>query len=220
MLSACRWCEFGILYVGLPLLFAVGVRRAQYRGAMFPILWVIALLCVAVLLLDADFDRGVLWRFPLRHPYVTKAALRFVVLALVLAAAVRVLAPDSFARFPRRNPRFFALFIVGYPLISVVPQGIIWRVFLAHRYGPLCVNHAMLVVVAAFAFALAHITFRNVVAIVLTGLGGALFIDTYDATGSMWLATLEHGAYGIAAFGLGLGEFLYLGSRPREEPRP
>src|SRR5262249_47323656 len=137
--------------------------------------------------------------------------------ALLLAAAVRVLAPDSFVWFPRKNPRFFALFIVGYPLISVVPQGIIWRVFLAHRYWPLCTSHAMLIAVAAFSFARAPLTFRNVVAIVLTGLGGALFIQTYVATGSMWIAALEHGAYGTAAFGLGLGEFLYLGSRRREE---
>src|SRR5262249_10553786 len=158
-----------------------------YRGAMFPILWVIALFCVAFLLSDPSFDRAALWRLPVRHPHVTKMAIRYVVLATLLAVIVRVFSPPSLGRFPRRNPKFFALFVVAYPLLSALPQGIIWRVVLAHRYAPLFDGRTGLLVAGALAFALAHITFRNVIALVLTACGGALFLDTYLATGSAWL---------------------------------
>jgi hypothetical protein len=212
--SPSRWCEFLALYGVSPVVFAVVVHRLRYRRAMFPILWIIALVCLAVMLVDPGFDRSVLWRLPLTHPYVGRAALRFVVLASLLAVLVRFIAPASFAWLPRRDPRLFALLAVGYPLFSCLPQGIIWRVFLMHRYSALFGDRATLIVFAALAFGLAHVTFRNVIAVVLTALGGALFADTYLSTGSMWLATLEHGAYGVTAFGLGLGRFLYLGARP------
>jgi hypothetical protein len=213
MTAWARWSEFGVLYLVAPVLFALLVRRVGYRGAMFPVLWFVALACLGVLLADPSFDRGVLWRMPSRE-HLTIVAVRFVVLACLLAVLVRTLSPGTFASLPRRSPRLFAMLVVGYPLVSVLPQGIIWRVFLVHRYRVLFEGTELLVA-ASLAFALAHVTFRNVVAIVLTGVGGALFAHTYLTTGSMWLATLEHGAYGVAAFGLGLGQFLYLGGGRR-----
>ena len=218
--SLSRWCEFFVLYGAAPVVFAAVVHRLGYRRAMFPILWVITAACLVALLSDPAFDRAVLWRLPLAHPYVGKIALRFVVLASLLAVAVRLVAPSSFAWLPRRDPRLFALLAVGYPLLSCLPQGIIWRVFLVHRYAALFGDRTTLVLFAALAFGLAHVTFRNAIAVVLTALGGALFADTYLATRSMWLATLEHGAYGVAAFGLGLGRYLYLGVRPAVETEP
>lgn len=179
-----------MLYGVAPVVFAVVVRRLRYRRAMFPILWLIALGCLAVMLSDPGFDRAVLWRLPLAHPYVGRTALRFVVLASLLAVTVRFVAPSSFAWLPRREPRLFALLAIGYPLVSCLPQGIIWRVFLMYRYSALFADRATVIVFAALAFGLAHVTFRNVVAVVLTALGGALFADTYLTTGSMWLATL------------------------------
>ena len=210
-----RSCELALLYGALPLVFAGAVNRIGYRGAMFPILWIIALLCISVMLSDPAFDRASLWRLPLRHAHVTLMALRWLVLSSLLAIAVRLVSPRAFARFPRENPRFFAFFVVGYPFLSALPQGIIWRLFFAYRYASLFGTRTALVAAGAAAFALAHITFRNVLALLLTALGGAFFLDTYLTTGSMCLATLEHGAYGVAAFGLGLGEFLYLGARGR-----
>jgi uncharacterized protein len=225
MAAARPWFELAALFVVAPLLFAVAVQRTGYRGAMFPVLWVLAAICLGVLIADPSFDRSVLFRLPLGHPYAVRAAVRFLVLASALAIVVRRFAPQAFFQWPRRNPRLFVLFIFGYPLLSALPQGIIWRVLFLHRYGPLFDSKATAVLASAVVFALAHATFRNVVAIVLTAIGGALFAWTYLETGSMWLATIEHGAYGVAAFAFGLGEFLYLGTRRHAQavvraPRP
>jgi uncharacterized protein len=49
-----------------------------------------------------------------------------------------------------------------------------------------------------------------------TAIGGALFLQTYLASRSMLLATLEHAAYGMVAFTLGFGRFLYHGAIPMQ----
>jgi hypothetical protein len=114
---------------------------------------------------------------------------------------------------PRQRPRLWWLLVVGYPGASALPQGVVWRVFFVHRYAALLDANRLLVLGGA-AFAVAHLTFRNPTAVALTGVGGVLFLDTYLETHSMLLATIEHGAYGILVFTLGLGRYLYLAARP------
>ena len=108
------------------------------------------------------------------------------------------------------------MFVVGYPLLSALPQGIVWRVFLAHRYREIFCDSMDLIAAGAAAFSLAHLAFWNATALVVTAVGGALFMSTYLETASMWLAALEHGAYGLLAFAAGFGPYLYRGAR---EPR-
>jgi hypothetical protein len=68
-----------------------------------------------------------------------------------------------------------------------------------------------MVAAGTLAFAFAHVIFRNAVAVALTALGGLLFLQTYLVTGSMLVSSLEHVAYGVAAFSFGIGRSLYLG---------
>ena len=106
------------------------------------------------------------------------------------------------------------MFLLVYPLLSAVPQGLIWRVFLVHRYAALSGGSELLLIcIGAAAFSLAHLAFWNLTAILVTAAGGALFLSTYLATHSMLLAALEHGAYGCVAFTAGLGAFLFRGAR-------
>jgi hypothetical protein len=114
-------------------------------------------------------------------------------------------------RIVRQQPMLFALIAVLYPLLSVVPQGLVWRVYFMHRYAPLLGQGAAMWTAAILAFAWAHIVFRNRIAVLLTGLGGALFAHTYRSTGSMLAADVEHALYGVGVFAFGLGKFLYLG---------
>jgi hypothetical protein len=208
-----RWLELVLLYVVAPCAFAWMVRRVNYRGAMFPLLWVLTSACLVIALRDPAFDRALLYRFPLLHPHVRVAVLRFCVLTAALAIVSRISSPAWFLWLPRKQPRLWWLLLVGYPGASALPQGIIWRVFFVHRYAQLFDRGALLAA-GGIAFGIAHVTFRNPVAIALTATGGAIFLDTYLATQSLLLATLEHGAYGIAVFTFGLGRYVYLASRP------
>ena len=213
-----RWVELVLLYVVTPVTLAWAAERFAYRRAMAPLLWVASVLALAVLLHDPSFDRSQLFRLPLEDPYVRVIALRFCLLAPPLLAIGRWLVPDQFLRFLRRRPGLWLAFAALYPALSVIPQGILFRVYFLQRFGALFPGRPLLLLAGAIAFSLGHVVFRNVTALVITAVGGALFLDTYMRTGSMLLAVAEHGAYGIVAFTAGLGTFLYLGARQRSAP--
>jgi uncharacterized protein len=206
------WLEFVVCYGVLPTVFAVLARRYGYRGAMAPVLWLVSAAIGFVLYRDASFDRALLWRFSFEHPHVRVMLLCFVLLGAGILLLGRLLSRERFLGFPRTRPALWLVFMVAYPMLSALPQGIIWRVFLVHRYRVLFPDLGYLIAVGAAAFSLAHLAFWNVIALAVTALGGALFLWTYLATESMWLAVLEHGAYGLAAFAAGLGPYLYRGS--------
>lgn len=207
------WLEFVLIFLVAPVAFAVFVQRVGYRGAMVPVLVLLGTVVVLVVHASPDFDRDLLTRMPLEHPHVATVALRFAILGAMLAAIGYRFAPELFLRLPRHNPRFFILLALLYPMLSVIPQGLLWRVWFAYRYAPLLDDRGSLLAMGAATFALAHLVFRNWLAIAVTAVGGALFLDTYLRTQSMLVAAIEHGLYGVAAFTFGLGKFLYLGAR-------
>jgi len=208
-----RWIELVILYGVTPVGIGWAANRYSYRGAMAPLLWVASAIAVVLLLRDANFDRGALSRLPFGDPYLGVVGLRFCLLAGPLLALGRWLAPDDFLRLPRRRPGLWLALAALYPALSVLPQGILFRVFFLQRYGELFEGRIELLLAGALAFSFGHVIFRNVPALVITAAGGAMFLETYLRTQSMLLAAAEHGAYGILAFTAGLGRFLYLGSR-------
>jgi len=83
----------------------------------------------------------------------------------VVAAGVYFLAPRLLFNFVVRAPAFWALVMLLYPVLSVYPQGIIYRAFFFERYRGLFPGPAMLIVVSAAAFSFAHIIFRNPIAV-------------------------------------------------------
>src|SRR5277367_2086840 len=208
-----RWIELVILYGVTPVGIGWAANRYSYRGAMAPLLWVASAIAVVLLLRDANFDRGALSRLPFGDPYLGVVGLRFCLLAGPLLALGRWLAPDDFLRLPRRRPGLWLVLAALYPALSVLPQGILFRVFFLQRYGELFEGRIQLLLAGALAFSFGHVIFRNVTALEITAAGGAMFLETYLRTQSMLLAAAEHGAYGILAFTAGLGRFLYLGSR-------
>jgi uncharacterized protein len=210
-----RWIELVVLYLIIPVAIAWAAKRFSYRRAMAPLLWVASAIAIALLLHDPSFDRAMLFRVPLGDPYVQVVALRFCALAVPLFAFGRWLSPGEFLQLPRLRPALWLALATLYPLLSAVPQGILYRVFFLQHFGALFESRPSLLLAGALVFSLGHVIFRNVPALVITAAGGALFLDTYLHTQSMLLAAAEHGAYGIVAFTAGLGKFLYLGARPR-----
>lgn len=88
-----------------------------------------------------------------------------------------------------------------YPLISALPQELIFRVFIFHRYRALFPGTRTLPLVSAGVFALAHLVLGNWVAVLLSLAGGLLFAYTYARTGSLGLVTIVgrlvvHGGHG------------------------
>ena len=60
-----------------------------------------------------------------------------------------VFAPNLLFNLVRAKPRVWATLMVFYPILSVYPQGIIYRSFLMHRYASLLRSEWMLILVQA-----------------------------------------------------------------------
>ena len=101
--------------------------------------------------------------------------------------------------------------IILYPLLSVIPQGIVYRTFVFHRYEELFGKGWAMVAVSGLVFSCAHIFYMNSVALLLTLVGGILFAHTYQKSESLWLSSAEHALYGNFIFTIGLGYYIYSG---------
>lgn len=205
-------CEFILLFVGVPVVLGLNISASLPR---LPFLWAGTAFCVTMLLRDPSFDRRQLWNPHGLRPQLPQILALFATGVVVISALVRVYAPSLFLALPRAHPGFWLLVLATYPVMSVYPQGLIYRAYLLHRYRPLLQPDpagppSLLIFTSAAAFALMHIVFHNWIAIALTFPGGILFARHYLNSKSLFTASFEHALYGLFLFTIGLGQFFYL----------
>jgi uncharacterized protein len=201
--------ELILLFVILPLAF----RFKPFPFPPIPALWLLAGYCLYRLSRDAAFNRQMLWNEHALWGAAPQIVLVFGIAAALVGAAVYFLAPQLLFNFVKRAPAFWVLVMVLYPILSVYPQGIIYRAFFFERYRGLVPNPVLLIVMSAVAFSFAHIIFRNPVALTFTLVGGLLFAWRYSETGSLFTSSFEHALYGCWMFTIGLGQYFYKGAR-------
>ncbi|MBV8675517.1 MAG: CPBP family intramembrane metalloprotease [Acidobacteriaceae bacterium] len=207
MSRAALWVEFLVLFVGLPL----GYRFSSRPIPALPLLWLAALYCYWQLRRDPTFSRALLWNPKPAFGQLASILICFVIVAAIVWFAVRLIAPALLFDFVRTRPVFWALVMVLYPVLSVYPQGMIYRSFLMHRYAPILPPGTAMILVSAAAFAFMHIIFRNPLAVALTFAGGILFAWRYWVAESLFTSSLEHALYGCWLFTVGLGQYFYHG---------
>ena len=200
--------EFIALFVALPL----GYRFSPVRIPALPLLWIVTGYALWQLLRDPGFDRAKLWNAGALPGKLTVILTIFAVGAVVIWAGVHRWTPDLEWNFVRRSPVFWAVVMVAYPVVSVYPQGLLYRAFFFERYRPLFPGHWPMIVASAAAFAFLHIIFRNSLAVELTFAGGLLFAARYTETGSLATSSFEHALYGCWLFTVGLGQYFYHGT--------
>jgi len=205
-----RWkliAEFVLLFVLLPL----GFRFKPFPFPIIPALWVLTAYCLFLLLRDPSFDRTLLWNSAALHTRWLRIFLLFLVLAGLIAAGIYSLHPDWLFVLVRNTPWFWLLVMVLYPVLSVYPQGIVFRAFFFQRYRQLFGSPTAIVIASALAFAFAHIVFRNWIAVGFTLIGGIIFARRYGQSRSLLTSSFEHALYGCWMFTVGLGDFFYRG---------
>ncbi len=202
--------EFTVLYFALPLAFRFSPRPLP----ALPLLWVVALYCYWQLRLDTGFSRNLLWNPAPLAGSLSSILLVFLVVGAILWIRVGAAAPHLLFSFVRQRPVLWGVVMVLYPILSVYPQGLIYRSFLIQRYTPLFSSHLMLIVISAVAFSFMHLIFRNWIAVALTFFGGLLFAWRYLSTDSLLVSSVEHAFYGCWLFTIGLGEYFYHGRIP------
>jgi len=200
--------ECGALFAGVPVACAAGWMPVS----IIPLLVVMAGLCWLVLRRQRqrsgrperpDWTPGREWR----------RILRTYALALpVMVVLLWFIRPAALLSLPARHPGIWLLVMVAYPVISVLPQELIYRVFFFERYDPLFGRGRGMLAANAAAFSLGHLVFHNWPAVLLTLAGGWLFARTYQRTRSWGLVAAEHALYGCAVFTLGYGGFFYEGT--------
>lgn len=200
--------ELLVLYVALPLAY----RFSPVRVPALPVLWVVAAYAWWRLLVNPAFDRAHLWSAGQTHGRVWSILGAFAISAVVIWLAVHRFTPQLEWSFVRQSPVFWAVVMVAYPIVSVYPQGVLYRAFFFERYATLFPGKWAMIVASAAAFAFLHIIFRNWIAVVLTFAGGLLFAWRYAQTGSLAVSSFEHALYGCWLFTVGLGQYFYHGT--------
>jgi len=200
--------EFLVLYVALPL----GYRFSPVRLPALPVLWVVSAYAGWRLVTDPRFDRIRLWNAAQLSGRVIPILAIFGAVALLIWIGVRHFAPHLEFSFVRTYPWFWAIVMVAYPVVSVYPQGVLYRAFFFERYAGLFPGRWPMIVASAAAFAFLHIIFRNWLAVGLTFAGGLLFAWRYEVTGSLAVSCFEHALYGCWLFTVGLGQYFYHGT--------
>jgi membrane protease YdiL (CAAX protease family) len=201
--------EFVGSFVAVPLL----IYYRALPNLPIPYLLFAAVVAFLILRKDPSFDSAHLTIWDnVRLPLVP-LLLRDAVFLVLLGVGVRVFAPQLFFSLLKRSPAFWAVIMLFYPLLSVYPQELLYRAFFFHRYQALFGSGWAMLVASAVAFGFVHIIFGNWLAVGLCVLGGFLFSLTYQQTGSLPFACLDHAIFGNFIFTIGLGQFFYHGSR-------
>ena len=200
--------EFLALFVALPLAY----RFSPARIPALPLLWIVTGYALWQLLRDPRFKRLQLWNAAQLPGHLIAILAIFAVVAFALWLGVRRFAPSLEWSLVRQHPAFWAVVMVAYPVLSVYPQGLLYRAFFFERYAVLFPGRWTMIVASAAAFAFLHIIFRNPLAVALTFGGGLLFAARYSDTGSLATSSFEHALYGCWLFTVGLGQFFYHGT--------
>ena len=205
---AARLTEFLIFFGVIPLVLWMPISAGLPRLSL---LWIAAAYVLYGLWRDPSFHRRELWnaRPLLRH--LPQMLALFAAGVMVVGALVHVYLPDLFLSLPRFHPRFWAFVMISYPILSVYPQGLVYRTWILHRYRPIFqpagASPALLLFASATAFAAMHLLFHNWIAVAATFPGGILFARRHLTSRSLLVSSLEHALYGCFLFTVGLGQF-------------
>ena len=203
-----RWLEFGVVFVLLPTIAVI--YRQQLSGWLLPILCAVSALCLWVVINDQGFKRFRLTNFAAIRPLV-KSSVRFFVLCVLLSAVLlAAVNPDLLFQLPIQHPYHWLMLLAIYPLFSVIPQELIFRTYLFHRFKKVMPNKNVRIWISALVFALAHLIYANWVAVGLAFVGGLMFAHTYGQSRSTAACVLQHSVWGLWIFTLGAGQYLTL----------
>lgn len=210
-----RWIEFVLIFVVGPTVFAINIRNLGTR-LIFPAIWMLAGVCLIVLLLDPTFRKRRLWNARNLRRAWKPLALWFLTGGVALAGLLAVYEPERLFHLARTDPLIWAIVMVAYPILSVYPQEIAFRAFFFHRYRKLFghgrAGRWSFVLVSAAAFGYAHIVMHNAWAVLFSTVGGVLFAYTYLRSRSLLAVWIEHAAYGCFLFTIGWGYYFFGGS--------
>lgn len=197
--------EFLLLYFGAPLAIALFLPPTHLFTAL------IALSAFGIFLLWRT--GGFRWRSLFighRIPWLEVAG---IALACFLGGILMLLtaAPEALFSLFLSNPEIMLLIWALYPLLSALPQELIFRPLFFHRYRTLLPGPRAALALNAGIFAFAHLMYWSWVVAAFTFIGGWFFARAYRRHGfpAAWLL---HAVAGNILFLVGMGYYFYSGN--------
>ncbi len=199
-----RITEFLLLYAGIPLILI-----GEPRGIKITALWILCLLAITLLRRHGIRDAAKEWNWGAVRAGMPMVLKRFVPCAIALTLLLFWLQPSRFLSFPLERPGMWVIVMICYPIMSVLPQELIYRSLYHHRYAKLFSGEKAQMLVAGVSFSVLHIMFLNWVSPLLCFVAGIMFSQSYMKHKSLALVVIEHALYGCFIFTLGLGVYFY-----------
>ncbi|RXJ67378.1 CPBP family intramembrane metalloprotease [Halarcobacter ebronensis] len=196
--------EFLFIFIALPLLFFF---RYIPINLIVPTLWVLSFYVLFILKDDISsfaFDR-------IGYDELKEVFKRFIIIAFLLSIFTYIFFEERLFSFIEKKPYTYILIMFLYPILSVIPQELIFRKFFLFRYKQIFMPQA-LILLNALVFGFIHIIFANYIAVIFSFVGGIIFMRTYLNSKSFTLVCIEHALYGDFIFTIGLGDFFYHGA--------
>lgn len=199
--------ELILVYLGVPLVL---------KSTWFPLPWLVVLLaiaaCAAIRFRHDAIPFAAIWYGPdrdLEQRQLRRLLLRWLICGVLMTGVIWMLMPDRLFSLPRQDPLFWLGILAGYPVLSALPQELIYRAWFLQRYACLFRRRSILLAVNALAFGWLHWLFDSLIAVLLTIIGGWFFAETYTRTRSLRLVCLEHALYGNLIFTIGMESLFY-----------
>jgi hypothetical protein len=201
--------EFITLFVGIPLvLFFTGSRMGIYLT-----LWGAGLYACLMLRGVKKVSFHKIWHGNgWQKPAMRRALIRFVILAVALAAVTLYLLPQKFMAFPLEHFQLWYAVMVLYPVLSIIPQELFYRSLYFERYKGIVTEGWAGMLINGTLFGFSHIVLNNWIAPTFCAIGGALIAHSYQQHRSLKWAVIEHTLYGNWVFTVGLGWYFFTGN--------
>ncbi len=202
--------EFLILCIALPtviIVFKLGVFMLFF-------LWAAAAYCAYHLFYvgHENFAKDI-WKWrSVNWENMKPILVRWSIACICMYAFLYFYDPSKIFSLATENPLKILILFTIYPLLSALPQELIFCSFFFHRYKSFFKSPRARVYASAAVFAYAHMLYINPVAPILSFIAGLIFAYTYARTRSLALVTVEHALYGNALFFIGLGYYFWSGS--------
>jgi membrane protease YdiL (CAAX protease family) len=201
------WVEFAALFLAVPVAIAVILPASS----MFPALFAATALGVVLLHLTPGFA----WRELSRGGVDGRVVAGFALVTFACAFAVSWTTGGQPFAFAMANPALMAAILVLYPVLSALPQELVFRPLFFRRYGTILAEGKVGLWLNAAVFSFAHLMYWSWIVAAMTFAGGLAFAWAYRVRGSFALAVVLHAVAGQIVFLLGLGIFFYSGNVAR-----
>ncbi|HET8884901.1 MAG TPA: CPBP family glutamic-type intramembrane protease [Salinimicrobium sp.] len=192
------------LYIAVPLLLKFYILEGWLK--IIPLI-LLAIFFAILLLNDETFDKKILYSFNIDQ--FKKSLLRLFVITILVIAFTWWFYTYLLFDYIEQEPIGFLITFFLYPVASVIPQELIYRVYFFHRFPIVFRDKLLLIFANAFIFGFTHLIYANWVAPITTFLASILFIYNYRKSKTLLNVSFEHYVYGIILFAVGLGYFFH-----------